>query len=918
MSSYDYIENKDKSWHALQATEVLATLGSSFQKGLSLSDVKSRQKKFGLNELPKKKTSSFPIIFLRQFQNPLIYLLLIASCIAFGVGHYLDAQVILVVLMANALIGSLQERRAQTSMETLRKMAHTTVRVLRNQQEELIDSIQLVPGDILLLNEGDAVGADARLINAFSLQTSEASLTGESMPVWKINSQLPEETTLADRTNMAYAGTHIIKGHGNAVVVATGIQTEIGQIAALAQATKRQITPLEEKIAHFSKHVLIAAFLVFISVVLIGVVQKLSFFTIFMVALSQVVSMVPEGLPVAMTVALAVGMQRMARRGAIVRKLDAVETLGSTNVICTDKTGTLTRNEMTITEIMLSQGRKIKVTGAGYSPLGEFIENKKKINPATDKNLVEFFTVAVLCNDAKYTTDEFITKNIGDPTEVSLLSLVQKGGLDPEEIRSRFTRLSEIPFDSETKMMAVLAEGKDGTKKIYLKGAPEAIFELCSSIRKDEKNILLNPEIVNYLHQEEVHMAARALRLLACAIIENPTVDLTGGWKSLKGHGCFLGIAGQFDPPRPEVKAAVHSCRSAGIRPIIVTGDHKVTALAIAKILNIAEEGDIAIDGQELSLISDEELNSRLKYISVFARVHSAQKLRIVKAWQQNNAVVAMTGDGVNDAPALVKADVGVAMGITGTEVAKEAAKIVITDDNFATIVHAIEEGRIVFRNLRKLLLYLVSTGLSELIILYTALIFGLPLPLAAVQILWINLITDGVLSLPLILEPSEGDEMKHPPISRDKPLINRQILKRMLLLTPTMAISTIFYYIYRLSSDIPFEQVQTGTFTVLAVCQWFNALNCQSEKRSAFKGLLKNRWLLLGLLIGNFLHMGVVFLPPLNRLFHTVPMPLSEVFLIGSVASLVLWVEELRKLWKRYINVDSKLDIGTVSKPMT
>lgn len=902
MSSYDTKENTDKPWHALPAHEAFKRLISSPQEGLSQDEVKSRQKQYGLNELPKIKTPSFPIIFLRQFKSPLIYLLLIAACIAFGVGHNVDAQVILFVLMINALIGSLQERRAQISMEALRSMTHTVVKVLRNEQEELIDSKELVPGDILFLNEGDAVGADARLISVSSLQVSEASLTGESMPVWKIVSILPIATTLADRTNMVYAGTHIARGKGSAVVIAIGIQTEIGQIATLTQATKKIITPLEGKIAHFSKYVLVAAFFVFTSVVLIGLAQKLSFSTIFMTALSQVVSMVPEGLPVAMTVALAVGMQRMARRGAIVRKLDAVETLGSTNIICTDKTGTLTRNEMTVTEIMLSLGRKIKVTGAGYSSQGEFIEHEMNIDPKMDGNLVEFFTAAVLCNDAKYVlnTDGSSWKTIGDPTEVSLLILVQKGGINPEEIRGHFARLAEIPFDSETKMMAVLVE-RDGIKKIYVKGAPEAILELCITIKSGENSISIDHEIINRLQQEEVSMATRALRLLAFAVIENPIIDLTGGWESLKGHAGFLGITGQFDPPRPEVKAAVHACRSAGIRPIIVTGDHKITGLAVAKMLNLAEEGEIAIDGQELSLISDEDLNARLHQISVFARVHPAQKLRIIKAWQQNNAVVAMTGDGVNDAPALAKADVGVAMGITGTEVAKEAAKIIITDDNFVTIVHAVEEGRIVFRNLKKLLLYLVSTGLSELIVLYIALIFGFPLPLAAVQILWINLITDGVLSLPMVLEPSEGDEMKYPPVSRDESLINRQILKRIAFMVPAMAASTLFYFIYRLSSDIPFAQVQTGTFTVLAVCQWFNALNCRSEKRSAFKGLLTNRWLFFGLLIGNVLHMGVVFLPPLNRIFHTVPMPISEVFLIGSVASLVLWVEEIRKLWARY-----------------
>jgi len=908
--SKNQMENKDKSWHSIQADEALTIQASSPQNGLSSDEVKSRQEQYGLNELPQKETLSFISIFIHQFKSPLIYLLMVAAGIAVGVGHYMDAQVILVVLIVNALIGSFQERRAQISMEALRNLTRTIVKVIRNQKEELIESKELVPGDILLLNEGDAVGADARLINIMSLQVSEASLTGESMPIWKIATHhLPSETSLADRTNMVYAGTHISKGKGTAVVIATGTQMEIGQIAALTQATEKIATPLEQKIAQFSKYILWAAFFVFISVVLIGIAQQLSFSEIFLIALSQVVSMIPEGLPAAMTVALATGMQRMARRGAIIRKLDAIETLGSINVICTDKTGTLTRNEMTVVEIVLAKDRIIEVTGAGYSPLGKFIENQKSITPATDGNLLELFTAAVLCNDATYdlNSDKSQWKTIGDPTEVSLLALVQKGGCNPKEIKEHFTRLGEIPFDSESKMMAVSVE-KNGTKKIYIKGAPEAVFGICATMRSGEGSIPLSHENRETLNREEISMAEKALRLLAFAIIENPSIDLTRGWDSLRGEACFLGITGQFDPPRPEVKEAVHACRSAGIRPIVITGDHKLTGLAIAKMLGIAQEGEIAIDGQELSLLSDDDLNAKLSNISVFARVHPAQKLRIVEAWQQKNAVVAMTGDGVNDAPALSKADVGVAMGITGTEVAKEAAKIVITDDNFATIVHALEEGRIVYRNLKKLFLYLVSTGFTELSVLYIALIFGLPLPLAAVQILWINLITDGVMSLPLILEPSEGDEMSYQPISRDEPLINRQILKRMAFMIPAMAASTLFYFLYRLSSDVPFVQVQTGTFTVLAVCQWFNALNCRSEKRSAFKGLLTNRWLLFGLLVGNVLHMGIIFLPPLNLMFHTAPLPISEVFFIGSVASLVLWVEELRKLWARYIDKQRKI----------
>lgn len=898
----DAIEkNTIKECHAIAAEDVLTRLVSSIQNGLSAEEVKSRAARFGFNELKKIKPISFFIVFFNQFKSPLIYLLLIASCIAFGMDEKIDALAILTVLLINAVIGSFQEQRAAISMQALKRLTHSVSRVVRDGIEQMVDSQLLVPGDILLLSEGDAVGADARLVNTASLFVLEASLTGESMPVSKHSKPLPLATSLADRTNMVYGGTHIARGKGTAVVVAIGAETEIGQIAELTQSTQKVSTPLEEKIARFSKHVLIAALFVFISVIMIGWMRQLSFSTIFGIALSQVVSMVPEGLPVALTVALAIGMQRMAKCGAIMRRLDAVETLGSTTVICTDKTGTLTRNEMTVTELFLPSGRRIQINGSGYSHQGEFIENNVKIDPSQDECLAEIFTAAALCNDAKYTFNQesAVWKSIGDPTEASLLMMIIKGGGDPEKIRSSFKKLDEIPFNSESKMMAVLVE-REGIKTTYVKGAPEAILRLCTSVRNGKNSTPLNEDMINCIKKEEALMAAKALRLLAFAVIEHPSNDLAGGWETLRSHACYLGVCGQFDPPRDEVKNAIQDCLSAGILPIIITGDHKITGLAIAKTLHIAREGDTVVDGQELISLSNEELDARLHHISVFARVHPAQKLQIVRAWQRKKATVAMTGDGVNDAPALAKADVGVAMGITGTEVAKEAAKMVITDDNFATIVRAIEEGRIVHNNLKKMLLYLISTNVTELFVLYAALIFGYPLPLAAVQILWVNLVTDGISQIPLIMEPSEGSEMKSPPIPRNEPLLTTQLLKRMLFMTPAMAASTLFYFIFRLSSDIPFAQVQTGTFTVLAVCQWFNALNCRSETRSAFKGLFRNRSLLLALLIGNVLHMGAVFLPPLNDILRTVPMPLSEVFIIGSVASLVLWVEELRKLWVR------------------
>lgn len=861
------------SWYAESSEKAVKELQSSIEAGLTSNEAELRLKKYGFNELKKRKPISLFSIFVSQFKSPMIYLLLFAALIAFMMKEITDTLVILSVLLINATVGTFQEKRAAVSLEALKRLTATMTRVIRSGREEVIDSKYLVPGDILLLNEGDAVGADMRLLHTASLYVSEASLTGESVPVPKSTSPLPVSTSLADRSNMVYAGTYVTKGRGTAIVTATGQGTEIGKIVHLTQATKKSTTPLEEKIAQFSHFILIAAFFVFISVILLGLAREHNFLAIFPIALTQVVSMVPEGLPVALTVALAVGVQRMAKQGAIIRKLDAVETLGSTTVICTDKTGTLTKNEMTVVELWLPGVERIKVTGSGYSPEG-------MINhPLEDLPLQELLKTAALCNNAKGT--------IGDPTEVALLTLASKGGIDPENLRNQYERLEEIPFDSESKMMAVLVK-RGETRKIHIKGAPEAIRALCSSYPDQE------------MKQEELQMAENGLRLLAFAVIKNPAFDWTGTWESLKGKACLLGIAGQLDPPRPEVFEAVKACRSAGIKPVMITGDHKITGLSIAKTLGIARQGDMAVEGDELDAYTKEELAANLAHISVFARVHPAQKLEIVKAWQKKHATVAMTGDGVNDAPALAKADVGVSMGITGTEVAKEAAKVVITDDHFATIVRAIMEGRIVHRNLKKMLLYLVSTNVTELLVLYFALIFGYPLPLAAVQILWVNLVTDGVSQIPLILEPGEGDESVLPPVPRHEALINKPMLKRMALMTPVMAFSTLFYFLYRLSSGLPFAQVQTGTFTVLAVCQWFNALNCRSQTLSAFSGLFTNRYLLIGLVIGNLLHMGAVFLKPLNNILHTVPIPLSEVFFIGSVSSLVLWVEEVRKMWVR------------------
>jgi len=891
------------SWHALQVAEIVAAVESDSDHGLTEDEVRARRVRFGPNTLPEHEPRSLLAVFAGQFKSPLIFLLFVAAGIALVLGHRSDAFVILTVVLLNSLIGTLQEGRAERSLEALRKLATHKARVVRGGQEVIIEAGEVVPGDVIVLEAGDAIPADARLLHGAALQIAEAALTGESVPVAKHLHSLAPDTLLADRKNMVYAGTHVTAGRARAVVVTTGLATEIGHIATLAGTAKESQTPLERRIAQFGRYIIVAAIAMFCTVMAIGLVRGLPVTQIVMIGISQLVGMIPEGLPVAMTIALAVGVQRMARRKAVVRRLAAVETLGSTTIICSDKTGTLTRNEMTVTAIALPDGRELTVSGAGYDPDGEVLDAARVIDPITG-DLRALIEAGVLCNDAQLVgpSDDSAPrwKPLGDPTEVALVTLAIKAGLIPAELRERLRRRAEIPFDPAAKLMATQHDTPEGTR-VIIKGAPEMVLELCRAVRRDGRDVEIDDEARAALHDTADRMAARALRVLAIGVVDGGEVDGGEGFDAFRGRLTLLGMFGQIDPPRSEVKDAVARCRAAGIRPVMVTGDHKATGLAIARELGIARDGDAAVDGRELEQMTDAELGERIDGISVFARVHPAQKLRIVDAYQQRHEIVAMTGDGVNDAPALVKANVGVAMGITGTEVAKDSAKIVIGDDNFASIVAAVEEGRVVYRNIKKVVLYLFTTSMAEVLVLLTALVLGYPPPLAAVQILWINLVTEGTVTVNLIMEPAEGDEMKQRPISSREPLLTRSMLSRLVFMTPAIAISTFGWFAYRLSSGVPFPQAQTETFTVLAVCQWFNVLNCRSERRSALSlSLLKNPWLIGGLVVSNLLHIAVVFWTPLAEVFHTVPIDLHEVLAIGAVASLVLWVEELRKLFVR------------------
>jgi Ca2+-transporting ATPase len=873
-------------WHPRASPAVLDAFGASAARGLTGREAARRLARFGPNALPEAKTRSLAAVFAGQFKSPLIYLLFAAAGIAVWVHEAQDALVILGVVTLNAVIGTFQEGRAERSMQALRRLAELQAHVLRDGREQLVPAHLVVPGDVLLLAAGDAVAADARLFEVASLEVSEAALTGESWPVVKDVAPAAEDAPLGDRHGMVYAGTHVSGGRGRAVVVAVGLDTEVGRIAALTASATEPKTPLERRIAQLGRFLVVAALGLFVVILGIGLARGVPFGEMLMVAISQIVSLVPEGLPVAMTIALAVGMQRMAAKRTLVRRLAAVETLGSTTVICSDKTGTLTRNEMTATQVWLPTGETLRVTGVGYVPAGEITLEGQKVSASSRADLRALLEVAALCGDARWerkAENPAAWTGLGDPTEVALLVLAAKGGVDAEALAARLPRTGELPFTAETQMMAT----RHGDT-VLLKGAPEALLSLCALEEGQAAKVRAAVQ----------RMAEQALRVLALA---KASLDTQGAlsFEGLKGRATLLGLVGQMDPPRDEVAAAVEACRSAGIRTVVVTGDHKATGLAVARTLGIAREGDVALDGAELERLSDAELAAGVSKVSVFARVHPSQKLRIVEALGAKGEVVAMTGDGVNDAPALARADVGVAMGVTGTEVAKEAAKLVITDDRFDTIVAAVEEGRAVYRNIKKVILLLLSTGLAEVLALVVGLLMGLPILFWAVQILWNNVVTEGAITVNLVMDPKEGDEMKRPPIPRDEPLVTGAMLRRGLLMSGTMALGVVGFFAFRLAQGMPVEQARTATFTLLAVFEWFNVLNCRSETKSALSlDVFKNHWLVGGLLLSNVLQALVVFAPAMNAIFHTVPIPLSEVLLIGAVGSTVLWVEELRK-WR-------------------
>ncbi|MDO9573135.1 MAG: HAD-IC family P-type ATPase [Candidatus Omnitrophota bacterium] len=887
-------------WYQHSMEEVFSHLQTR-ATGLTEEEAKAGLSKYGLNQLQEKKKESKFLIFLKQFKSPLIYILLFAALISFFVGKTTNTLVIFFVLLANAIMGFIQESRAQSTMDSLKELSSPKAKVMRSGEIIEIATKDIIPGDIILVESGSRVSADARIIESIRLQVDESALTGESQPVYKVTDSIKLEATVADRLNMLFCGTVIASGRGKAVVVATGMNTEIGRIADIIQSAPEVKTPFQRRMEAFGKIIILVILAQVTFAFIVGwFIRRLPFYEIFMVVLSQTVSSIPEGLPVAVTVALAVGMQRMAKRKAFVRKLAAVEGLGSATFICSDKTGTLTQNEMTSRRIA-TMNQIIEITGGGYEPQGDFLIDGKKIDPLQDEEVKLLLQTASFCNNARWkdsSGDGNGVKITGDPTEIAYLVAAAKAGINLEELNAQFPRIDEIPFESHIQMMATKHSSGENKNMVYVKGSPEKIVEFCGYYFQNGKVAQLTDSLRKEILLSSEKMAKDALRILAFGFSEEENMqDSKFNLDYLERKLTFVGLIGNIDPPRQEAKEAIRICKNAGIKIVMITGDHLSTAEAVALELGIREKDDEGITGDLLDHMTDEELEVVVKNFTVFARVEPKNKYQIVKALQRQNEVVAMTGDGVNDAPALAAADIGVAMGISGTDVAKESSSMVIADDNFATIVDAVREGRGITANMRKTILYLLCSSSTEILILITTLAMGMPLPLFALQILWINLVTDGALTVNLIMEPRE-EVMNYPPDKKNEPLLTKSLVKLLLFRAPIMAAGIIGLFIYEINRGMPLVYCRSVAFTVLAVTQWLNGINCRSDTKSIFKmPFFGNKYLLLGLTLAIILHLAVLYVPFLQNIFSTIALSLTDWIKIIIVGSSIFWVEEIRKL---------------------
>lgn len=887
-------------WHKLETSEVTRLLESDCEHGLSDEEVDRRQKKYGPNTMSARSGTPAWKRFLQQFNQPLVYILIAASVITALLQEWVDSGVIFGVVLANAIIGFIQESKAEKAIDALNSMVVTEATVRRGGHKKRIPSAQLVPGDVVLLQSGDRVPADLRLFDVNSLQVDESALTGESVPVQKHADVLGHDVVLADRKNQGFAGTSVTYGTAQGLVSAIGDKTETGRIAWLIAETVELSTPLTRKIAALSKMLLWVILALSVVTFLVGVTRGEPPVEMFMAAVALAVGAIPEGLPAAVTIVLAIGVSRMAKRRAIIRKLPAVETLGSTTVVCSDKTGTLTENQMTVQRVYAG-GQEYQITGVGYEPKGHLLGvDEAKLDLAAHPALLECLLAGVLCNDSQLVIEDGRHLMQGDPTEAALLVAGAKAGLDHETSMKDAPRHSMIPFESQHMFRATLHERENG-RVIYKVGAVERLLERCSDmLSSDGKTVPLDKEAVREAVEK---MASQGMRVLSFARSHAVPEEGDLSHDHVKEGMTFLGLQGMIDPPRPEAIAAVKDCRTAGILVKMITGDHALTARAIAEKLGIADgDGVQTMTGQELEKISDEDLPALAHRVEVFARVAPEQKLRLVRALQSHGHVVAMTGDGVNDAPALKQADIGIAMGITGTDVAKGAADMVLVDDNFATIKAAVEEGRGVFDNLRKFIVWTLPTNLGEGSIILVSIIFGLTLPVLPVQLLWVNMTTAVFLGLMLVFEPNEPDLMQRPPRDPKRPLMTFPLIMRTGLIALIMIVGSFWLFFDELKTPGETEQeARTAVINVIVMVEVAYLFSCRSLNHSLFSiGLWTNRLAIVGAFGMICAQMLFTYTPIMNKLFHTMPLGAGSWGKILIVTLLSFAAVEFEK-WVRF-----------------
>jgi Ca2+-transporting ATPase len=880
----------ETGWHTLSVDQTLRLLRTS-ATGLTSADAAERLDRYGPNELRATKRTSAWHTFAAQFKNVLIVILLSATLVSGLLGHMLEAVVITVIVLFAVLLGFIQEYRAERAIEALRNMAAPTARVFRDALEAVVPARELVPGDVILLRAGDRIPADARLMQAVNLAIDEAALTGESMAVHKTTAAFDDQhSSLGDRTNVAYAGTIVTHGRGQALVVLTGMSTEFGRIAQMVQAVEAGRTPLQENLDRLGHTLGKAALAVVALVIMFGLWRGLPPIEIFMFGIALAVAVVPEALPAVVTISLAIGLRRMVKRHALVRRLPVVETLGSTSVICTDKTGTVTKNEMTVRQVFAS-GQFMEMSGTGYDPEGHVLQAGHRIDPPPA--LIELLRAAALASDARLVTRDGRPQVDGDPTEGALLVAAAKVGLHYARLNEQEPRTAEISFTSERRQMTTLHAASTGVTA-YSKGATEQILASCAYQLKSEEQAALSTSDRERISSIEQDLASKGLRVLAVARKSDTSVE------AAERDMTLLGLVGMMDPPRSEAKAAVATCAAAGIVPVMITGDHPLTASAIAGEVGILGNRRV-VSGVDLNAMTDEQLEREVSEIAVYARVSPADKLRVVAAWQQRGEVVAMTGDGVNDAPALKKADVGVAMGIAGTDVSKEAAGMTLLDDNFASIVAAVEEGRIVFGNIKKYLMYLLSCNVGEIVLLAGAVLAGLPLPLSAVHILYVNLATDGLPALALAVDPPEPDLMARRPRNPRVGIFTRPVVTVLLVGGLWSGLVNLGLFTWLVQAGRPLEEVMAMTFVSLVLIQFFHAYNCRSDRLSIVRAPFANLWLNTAVAWEILMLGAIVYVPFFQTLFGTFSLtPADWALTISLAATIIPVIESVKWMTRR------------------